>query len=279
MGRGMRLFGAGAVAIALLAAGCSSDSDDSSSGGGAAETTTTIAAEPIKILVTNDDGVGADGIDALVQALLEVPNVEVTVVAPATNQSGTGGNKTAGALTGTDATTKSGYKAKSVAGFPADSIVWAIDQKGIDFTPDLVISGVNAGQNMGPAVGASGTVGAAREAMAKGIPAVAVSQGGIAPPQDFPNAVKLVIDWLNENMAAVADGSLSTTTLPNFNAPTCATGSVRGLVEVPVAPTLEGYTNTPDCASTATNPPDDIQGYLIGYGTLSILTATQGAIS
>lgn len=278
MARGMRLFGAAGVALALLAAGCSS-SGSSSSGGGAAETTTTVAAEPIKILVTNDDGYSSDGIDALVQALREVPDVEVTVVAPLANQSGKGGSVTGGTLTATDVTTKSGYKAKAVDGTPADSIIWAIDQKGIDFMPDLVISGVNAGQNMGPAVAASGTVGAAREALAKGIPAVAASQGGIAPPQEFPNAVKLVIDWLNQNMAAIADGTLTTTTMPNFNAPTCATGSVRGLVEVPVAATIDGYTGTPDCASTATNPPDDIQGYLIGYGTVSILTATQGAVS
>lgn len=277
MGRGMRLFGAAGVALALLVAGCSSSGSESSSGGGAAETTTTVAAEPIKILVTNDDGYSSDGIDAMVQALREVPNVEVTVVAPLANQSGKGGSVTGGTLTATDVTTKSGYKAKAVDGTPADSIIWAIDQKGIDFTPDLVISGVNAGQNMGPAVAISGTVGAAREALAKGIPAVAASQGGIAPPQDFPNAVKLVITWLNENLAAVADGSLPTTTLPNFNAPTCATGSVRPLVEVPVATSAEGYTNTPDCASTLASPADDIQGYLNGFGTLSMLTPTQGA--
>jgi 5'-nucleotidase len=278
MGRGMRLFGAAGVALALLVAGCSS-SGSSSSGGGAAETTTTVAAEPIKILVTNDDGYGSDGIDALVQALREVPDVEVTVVAPLANQSGKGGSVTGGTLTATDVTTKSGYKAKAVDGTPADSIIWAIDQKGIDFMPDLVISGVNAGQNMGPAVSISGTVGAAREAMAKGIPAVAASQGGIAPPQDFPNAVKLVINWLNENMAAVADGTLPTTTLPNFNAPTCATGSVRTLVEVPVAATADGYNDTPNCASTLASPTDDIQGYLNGFGTLSMLSATQGAAS
>ena len=52
---------------------------------------TTIAAGPLKILVTNDDGVGAAGIDAVVEALRKLPDTQVTVVAPATNQSNTGG--------------------------------------------------------------------------------------------------------------------------------------------------------------------------------------------
>ena len=105
---------------------------------------------------------------------------------------------------------------------------WAIDQKGIDFKPDLVISGINAGQNMGPVVAASGTVGAARAAATRGIPAVATSQGPIAPPQDFPASVAQVLTWLEQNMAAVTAGTLPTTTITNLNAPTCATGAVRG---------------------------------------------------
>ena len=109
--------------------------------------TTTEVAEPLQILVTNDDGIGGDGIDVIVQALLQIDNVVVTVVAPLENQSGTGGKTTEGPLTVTDATTKSGYAAKAVAGFPADTIVWAIDQNGIDFVPDLVVSGINNGQN------------------------------------------------------------------------------------------------------------------------------------
>ena len=89
------------------------------------------------------------------------PATEVTVVAPATNQSGTGGQTTPGPLTVTDATTASGYPAKAVAGFPADTVIWALDQGGVTQKPDLVVSGINFGQNLGPAVAISGTVGAA----------------------------------------------------------------------------------------------------------------------
>src|SRR5262245_24234436 len=72
------------------------------------------ATEPLRILVTNDDGVGAPGIDKLVNALQNIPNSEVTVIAPATNQSGTGVNLTTTPLTVTPATTASGDQATAV---------------------------------------------------------------------------------------------------------------------------------------------------------------------
>jgi 5'-nucleotidase len=271
MRNGVRLIGAASIALLLLA-GCSSSSDKADGGA----TTTTVAPEPIRILVTNDDGVSADGIDAVVEGLRTVEGVEVTVVAPATNQSGAGGQTTTGALTATSATTKSGYPAKAVAGFPADTIIWAIDQKGIDFTPDLVISGLNAGQNMGPAVDISGTVGAARAAVARGIPALAASQG-LGDPINFAAGRQQVLDWLQANMTALGDGTLTTTTVANLNVPTCTTGTVRGQVDVPPAATTAGYTDVPNCTSAATAPTDDIQAYLIGYAPLSALSVKPAA--
>ena len=272
MRNAVRLIGAASVALLLLA-GCSGSDDKADDGGG---TTTTVAPEPIKILVTNDDGYAADGIDAVVEGLKTIPNVEITVVAPLANQSGTGGNTTTGALTVTDVTTKSGYKAKAVAGFPADTIIWAIDQKGIDFVPDLVISGINAGQNMGPVVDLSGTVGAARAAVSRGIPALAASQG-LGDPPNFAAGQKQVLAWLEANMAAIEAGTLSTATVPNLNIPTCPTGDVRGQIEVPPATSADGYNDTPNCVSTATNPTDDIQAFLIGYAPLSQLSVKPAA--
>ncbi len=267
----VRVIGAAALGVALLA-GCSSSGDDASGGNAPA---TTEAPRPLRVLVTNDDGVGADGIDAVVQGLRGIEGVEVTVVAPATNQSGSGGQTTNGALVVTDATTKSGYPAKAVAGFPADTIVWAVDQKGIDFTPDLVVSGINAGQNMGPAVDLSGTVGAARAAVTRGIPALAASQG-LGDPVDYPSGVRQVLAWFDANRSAVADRTLGTQSVANLNIPTCPTGSVRGQVTVPLATTSEGYTDAPDCTSTATNPPDDIKAFLEGFAPLSAVSATAG---
>src|SRR3954464_9874399 len=157
--RWTRIGAGGAVALLLLA-GCGSSSskasDSTSAPAGGATATT--AVQPLKVLVTNDDGYAAVGIDAVVEGLRALPDTEVTVVAPLANQSGTGGKTTDGPLTVTDVKTASGYPAKAVDGFPADTIIWAIDQHGIDFTPDLVVSGINFGQNIGPAVDISGTV-------------------------------------------------------------------------------------------------------------------------
>ena len=129
----------------------------------------------ITVLVTNDDGVAAPGLDALVEALRTVKNTKVVVVAPATNQSGTGGNTTPGTLVTQPATTPSGYAATAVQGFPADTVTAALDQLGVK--PNVVMSGINTGQNLGPLTDLSGTIGAARMAAKRGIPAVAFSQG------------------------------------------------------------------------------------------------------
>jgi len=235
--------------------------------------TTTSAPEPLRILVTNDDGVGADGIDVMVQSLLAMNNVTVTVVAPLENQSGTGGKTTAGDLVVTDATTKSGYPAKAVAGFPADTIIWAIDQGGIDFVPDLVVSGINNGQNYSlEIVPLSGTVGAARAAATHNIPSVAVSQGLAAAP-DFPTSAGYVVEWIEvhrDELLARADGETVTEFL-NVNAPSCAAGlSVRGVIETPIESIGTSDYNANDCASTVV-PTGDVSGFQNGYITITML--------
>lgn len=235
--------------------------------------TTTEVIEPLQILVTNDDGIGADGIDVIVQALLQLDNVVVTVVAPLENQSGTGGKMTDGPLTVTDATTKSGYAAKAVAGFPADTIVWTIDQNGIDFVPDLVVSGINNGQNYSlEIVSLSGTVGAARAAALRNIPSVAVSQG-LADAPDFPTAADAVVKWVEEHrveLLARADGD-PVTEFANINAPSCAAGlTVRGVIEVPIESMGTSDYNANDCASTV-EPTGDVSGFQNGYITISML--------
>jgi 5'-nucleotidase len=220
----------------------------------------------LKILVTNDDGVGAEGIDALVEALLELPRVRVTVVAPATNQSGSSDKTTPGGLPAVDATTASGYPAKSVAGFPADSVNAALDGAAPK-KPNVVISGINEGQNLGALTDISGTVGAARTAARRGIPALAVSQG-LAEAPDFESGAREAVKWLKEHRKALAKKGVEPF-VDNLNVPTCATGELRGVIEVPVAPNAENAIATSDCASTLTDPVDDIQAFNNGYVTLS----------
>jgi 5'-nucleotidase len=270
-----------AAACALVIAACGDDDSDSGRTGptteapSAASTTTTAPAptEPLRVLVTNDDGIGAPGIDALVEALLALPDTEVTVVAPATNQSGTGGRTTAGTLTVTDATTASGFAGRAVAGFPADTIVWALDQGGVDERPHLVISGVNAGQNIGVAVDVSGTVGAARAAAVRGIPALAVSQG-LGEPPDYPSGVAAALDWLAEHRAELLardPAAPGPAFVDNLNVPTCTTGEVRGVVEVPVAgPDLAPLAPV-DCTAPLADPDGttDVEAFQHGYVTIT----------
>ncbi len=280
----MGRIGAGAVAVLGLvtfAAACSS-SDDGGSEESSAETTaveqttTTVAAETLDILVSNDDGYDAEGIDAVVEALIALPDTNVTVVAPAENQSGSGGNTTPGELTATDEETLSGYPVTAVQGFPADAVNYGLANV-VEEPPDLVITGLNEGQNMGPIIDASGTVGAARAAVAQGIPALATSQGIDSEPFDYETGVGFVLDWLEENRDAILAGEADVV-VTNLNIPSCATGEARGLVEVPPAADMAGRDyNAADCASTEEDPADDVGAFNIGFAAIGEIPAEPAA--
>jgi 5'-nucleotidase len=261
------LAAACAVAVATAAAaGCGGDGDDAATPqSGDRETTTTTAPEPLEILVTNDDGVAAEGIDVLVEALTALDGVEVTVVAPADQQSGTGGNVTEGPVTTNEATTASGYEARAVDGFPADTIRVAFDE--LALTPDLVVSGINEGQNLGPVVDVSGTIGAARAGARRDVPALAVSQG-LGGDLDYDVAAGLVTDWIAEHEEALRAGELPADVVANLNVPTCDTGELRGLVEVGSA-TGGDALGMSDCTSTEEGFTDDVMAFVNGYATLT----------
>lgn len=235
-------------------------------------TETPVEAEPLQILVSNDDGFEAEGIDALVEGLNTLSGVEVTVVAPLTQQSGTGGKTTDGPVETSEVELTSGHPATAVAGFPADSIRVAIDE--MELTPDLVITGINEGQNIGPVVDYSGTVGAARAAVARGVPALATSQGS-ADVLDYESAVPLILDWIAEHRSALLEAS-SPVEVVNLNVPTCSTGDLGELVEVD--PDVEGdlaaSLGEQDCTvdTSDTTFDGDVDAFLAGHPTLSTLT-------
>jgi 5'-nucleotidase len=244
---------------------CSSDSS-----GPAASTTTKPASPPLRILVTNDDGFAAPGIDTVAAALTKLPNVRVTVVAPATNQSGTGGRTTDGVVRALPSgpRTASGIPATAVVGFPADSVNYALDE--LDLHPDVVVSGINQGQNLGTVTELSGTVGAAERAAARGIPAIAVSQGLGAAPQ-YPVAATLTVDWITAHRAALLAGRLPAGVV-NLNVPTCATGAMRGVKQVPLATSATGAVGASDCTSTVTAVTTDVEAFLNGFAPVTQLT-------
>jgi 5'-nucleotidase len=224
------------------------------------------AVKPIRVLVTNDDGFAAPGIDKVVQALRKMTGVTVIVVAPKKNQSGSGSKTTKGKFPAvTNVKTASGYPAKAVAGFPADTIVWAIDKKGVLPKPDVVISGANEGQNIGrEVIDISGTVGAARAAAQRGIPALAVSAGlGVAPAKpDYATTAKQAVAWLTKNRAGL---STAKATVTNLNVPTCPSGKQKPVVVVKIAiKSGPGYVPT-DCVTASPKPTTDVGGFPHGY--------------
>lgn len=126
----------------------------------------------LRILLTNDDGYDTPGIKAVFGALVAAGH-DVTLVAPLTNQSGSGMRVSTQGILAYEEHSKGVW---SVDGSPADSVLVGLLHIMQGETPDIVISGANFGPNLGYA-GSSGTVGAATMAMHVGIPAIAVSVG------------------------------------------------------------------------------------------------------
>ncbi|MFD1882974.1 5'/3'-nucleotidase SurE [Paracoccus pacificus] len=129
----------------------------------------------MRILITNDDGINAPGLEVLARIAAEVagPNGEVWTVAPAFEQSGVGH-----CISYTHPTMIAELSPRRYAaeGSPADCVLAAIGDVMSGNLPDLVLSGVNRGNNSGENVMYSGTIGGAMEAALQGLPAIALSQ-------------------------------------------------------------------------------------------------------
>ena len=128
----------------------------------------------MRILLTNDDGINAEGLKNLYDTISKYGFVkDIWVVAPGVNKSccshSMSFNKEITA-------TKQGDKQFMVTGTPVDCVIIAIQDLMKEYKPDMVISGINAGANIDVDVTYSGTVAAAREASLLGIPAIAISQ-------------------------------------------------------------------------------------------------------
>ncbi|MDD3111345.1 MAG: 5'/3'-nucleotidase SurE [Methanofollis liminatans] len=125
-----------------------------------------------KILLTNDDGVYSNGLWAAYEALSEI--AEVTIVAPATQQSAVGRSISIFEPIRATKIVLNGVNAYSVGGKPTDAVI--IGLFALDIRPDLVVSGINIGENLSyESIMTSGTVGAAMEASNQGTPSVAFS--------------------------------------------------------------------------------------------------------
>lgn len=171
----------------------------------------------MKILVSNDDGYFAPGITLLAEALRKLG--EVTVVAPERDRSGASNSLTLDRPL-TVRRAPNGYF--SVNGTPTDCVHIAVTGV-LQFTPDLVVSGVNLGANMGDDTIYSGTVAAAAEGYLLGIPSLALSlasKGG----EHFESAIGVALELVERLKRA----PLAEPVLLNVNVPDVAPAELRG---------------------------------------------------
>src|SRR5215208_5921385 len=130
----------------------------------------------MRVLVTNDDGIQAQGIQALRRSLRELDDVEVHVVAPDSNRPATARSiTTRSPIWVEEIEFDDGTTGFATEGTPVDCVRFA-DLGLLGEKPDLIVSGINHGSNLGDDVTYSGTVAAAFEGIVLGLPAIAVSQ-------------------------------------------------------------------------------------------------------
>lgn len=172
----------------------------------------------MKILVSNDDGYLAKGIKALAEALSEIG--EVVVVAPDRNQSGASNSLTLTAPLRIHQIEKGRY---CVNGTPSDCVHLALSGF-LDFDPDIVVSGVNHGANLGDDVIYSGTVAAAMEGRFLGFPAIAVSLTG-RHSTHYATASRVA----TELVLRLQDKPLSSDVILNVNVPDLPYDELAGM--------------------------------------------------
>ena len=127
-----------------------------------------------KILVTNDDGYQAKGLLSLVQALRELEDIELTVVAPANEKSACGHSLTLTRPLRFVSVDDDFYKLDD--GTPSDCVYLSLSTLFEKSKPDLLISGINRGSNMGEDITYSGTAAGAMEGVLHDVPSIAISQ-------------------------------------------------------------------------------------------------------
>ena len=172
----------------------------------------------MKILVSNDDGYFAPGITLLAEALRQLG--EVTVFAPERDRSGSSNSLTLDRPL-TLRRAPNGFF--SVNGTPTDCVHIAVTGV-LDFTPDIVVSGINLGANMGDDTIYSGTVAAAAEGYLLGIPALAVSLSSKAG-EHFESAIQVALELVGR----FGREPLAEPVLLNVNVPDVAPARLRGL--------------------------------------------------
>ena len=179
----------------------------------------------MRILITNDDGVHAEGLNVLERIARELTD-DVTIVAPETDQSGV-----AHSLSLNDPLRLREVSPRhfAVKGTPTDCVIMGVRSVLADKRPDLVLSGVNRGSNVAEDVTYSGTIAGAMEGTILGVPSVALSQafgpvsGRFNPHWDCAETHAPIV------LRKLLDEGISPGTLINVNFPDCPPDEVNGI--------------------------------------------------
>ncbi|MGY6550368.1 MAG: 5'/3'-nucleotidase SurE [Erythrobacter sp.] len=178
----------------------------------------------MRILLTNDDGYHAPGLEVL-EAIARQFSDDIWICAPSEEQSGAGHALT---LNRPVRLVKFAERRFAVTGTPTDSVVMALRHV-LDNPPDLILSGVNRGANLGDDITYSGTVSAAIEGALGGVPAVAFSQ--VHNAQSLASGVpfEAARQWGAKVLAPLLDAPHAARTVINVNFPPLPAAEVKGI--------------------------------------------------
>jgi 5'-nucleotidase len=147
----------------------------------------------MNILATNDDGIRCEGIICLIEELRTLGH-HVLAVMPDRDRSGSSHSITFDAVLSLVQISKYTY---TYGGTPVDCVLAALVPGGLDYRPDIIVSGINAGANLGTDILYSGTAAAARQGSLYDIPSIAFSVDGV-PPYHFAEAARWSVSHLDE---------------------------------------------------------------------------------
>jgi len=179
----------------------------------------------MRILVTNDDGVHAPGLKVL-EKIARAISDDIWIVAPSEEQSGAGHSLT---LTRPLRIRKHGPQHFSVTGTPTDAVMMAVSHLMKDCKPDLVLSGVNRGANLGEHVTYSGTVSAAMEGAISGIRSIALSQVYVKEGMGDNVPFACAEEWGERVVRKLVDLPPGEQMLTNINFPAIEPSAVQGI--------------------------------------------------
>jgi 5'-nucleotidase len=179
----------------------------------------------VRILLTNDDGVHARGLEVL-ERIARTLSDDITIVAPLEEQSGKGRSLS---ITEPVRLRRFGERRFAVTGTPTDAVMMALAEIMKDSPPDLILSGVNRGANLGEDVSYSGTVSAAMEGALAGIRSIALSQRYAAPAPGERVSFEAAEQWGERVLRPLLDAQWAPRTLMNVNFPPVPAADVKGI--------------------------------------------------